>query len=79
MSWSDYNDPDFVPKFLDELIEKFENEDPDYLNKIRSNCGDDQECLFDSLATEREEIGLLTKNSSTQIKQQQTDLGGSHF
>ncbi|XP_070535580.1 mucin-like protein [Ptychodera flava] len=74
-SWSDYNDPTFKPLFLDELIKKYETEDPTYLNKIRSNCGDDQECLFDSLATEREEIGLLTRNSSTQIRQQQTDLG----
>ncbi|XP_070537256.1 mucin-like protein [Ptychodera flava] len=74
-SWSDYNDPTFEPLFLDELIDNYEREDPAYLSKVRSNCGDDQECLFDSLATEREEIGLLTRNSSTQIRQQQTDLG----
>ncbi|XP_077996694.1 uncharacterized protein LOC144450002, partial [Glandiceps talaboti] len=73
-SWSDYNDPSFTPLFLDELIIKFETENPTYLSQVRSNCGEDDECLFDSLATENEAIGLLTKNTSSQISVQKNDL-----
>nr|XP_006813857.1 PREDICTED: mucin-4-like [Saccoglossus kowalevskii] len=42
--------------------------------QARTNCGDNQECLFDTLATGREDIGILTKNTTTQIGSQVSDL-----
>ncbi|XP_072172571.1 uncharacterized protein [Diadema setosum] len=46
-SWSDYNDPDFMPPFLDELTAAA---DPSTLATAEQACGDNRECLFDYLA-----------------------------
>ncbi|XP_077864356.1 mucin-like protein, partial [Saccoglossus kowalevskii] len=78
-SWEDYQHLDFMPKFLDELIEQYETStdpaDINFIQQARTNCGDNQECLFDTLATGREDIGILTKNTTTQIGSQVSDLG----
>ncbi|XP_072176489.1 uncharacterized protein [Diadema setosum] len=46
-SWDDYNDPDFVPQFLDELLAGASTEER---NAALELCGDDRSCLFDYLA-----------------------------
>ncbi|XP_070549910.1 fibrillin-1-like [Ptychodera flava] len=67
-TWQDYNDLDFVPFFLDELIASFEANDTDFLNTARGICQDDDDCLFDTLATKATAIGETTKQASTGFK-----------
>ncbi|XP_038045729.1 uncharacterized protein LOC119720211 isoform X2 [Patiria miniata] len=58
--WADYNNLTFVPLFLDELIAEAERDDPTFLAEVRSTCGDNSMCLFDSLATKDTAVGMAT-------------------
>ncbi|PIK46326.1 putative fibrillin-1 [Apostichopus japonicus] len=61
MTWNDYNDVEFIPSFLDELIGSYENQT---LYSLASEvCGTDIQCLFDSLAMRDVSIGLSTKRT----------------
>ncbi|XP_033102532.1 uncharacterized protein LOC117105480, partial [Anneissia japonica] len=57
-SYSDVNDESFRPKFLDELLDTAE---PALLDEANSVCGNNQECLFDVLATQNINIGESTR------------------
>ncbi|XP_071487672.1 uncharacterized protein [Diadema antillarum] len=70
-SWSDYNDPDFRPPFLDELLTAA---DPATRAAALEACGDDRECLFDYLAVGRS-FGLNTMATAevNEINQQRLE------
>ncbi|KAJ8035710.1 Mucin-like protein [Holothuria leucospilota] len=62
MNWTSYNDLDFVPVFLDELVTQYENATIYKLASVA--CGENIQCLFDSLATMDVSIGLGTRKTS---------------
>ncbi|XP_033117071.1 fibrillin-2-like [Anneissia japonica] len=57
-SYSNVNDESFRPKFLDELLDTAK---PALLDEANSVCGNNQECLFDVLATQNINIGESTR------------------
>ncbi|XP_030844885.1 fibrillin-1 isoform X2 [Strongylocentrotus purpuratus] len=67
--WSYYNDPDYVPPFLSELIAA----DPDLAAQAKAFCGDSEACLFDSLAVDPS-VGLDTLSSNNAFEIQLSDL-----
>ncbi|XP_071942282.1 uncharacterized protein [Antedon mediterranea] len=56
-SYADFNDESFRPKFLSELMA---SADPAMLQQAQDQCGTNQECIFDTLATNSLEIGMNT-------------------
>ena len=71
-SWHTYNDLDFQPVFLVDL----ENSaSPDDLTEARELCGDNKECLFDTLVTKNVKIGKSTLDKE-QVLQQESDMLG---
>ena len=72
-SWSDYNKVDYIPAFLDELLAKYEG--TEFLKKVYEVCGmDNEECLFDSLATNSTEIGAITKATDEAFQEMVSNL-----
>ncbi|XP_077996690.1 uncharacterized protein LOC144449997 [Glandiceps talaboti] len=67
-SWSTYNDPEFVPYFLDELISRFNSSDKEFLDTATTTCGDNTQCLYDTLATRATRIGKAAKLSSAEFQ-----------
>ena len=53
MDVDDYSDPDFVPAFLDDVVN---TAPPNVINF----CNDDLQCIFDFNQTGSEEIGMGT-------------------
>lgn len=73
MTWNDYNDVEFIPSFLDELIGSYENKT---LYRLASEvCGTDIQCLFDSLAMRDVSIGLSTKRTGFVLQDDAQWLG----
>ena len=70
-SWDDYNDPDFVPPFLDQLLA---NATEEKRAEVLALCGDNRECQFDSLAVGTE-FGAATTATSNAREEQQATLG----
>merc|ERR1712002_324764 len=70
-SWDDYNDLDFVPPFLDELLA---NATEAKRNEVLAQCGDDRECQFDSLAVGTE-FGAQSAATGSARAEQQATLG----
>ncbi|XP_071948053.1 uncharacterized protein [Antedon mediterranea] len=70
-SFSDFNDPDFQPVFLDVLQS---DADPTFLQQAEDTCEGNKECLFDALATNSLEIGMSTRNTEETNLQDQTTL-----
>ena len=64
---------DYEPIFLSDLIKRYEN-DP-FLDQANKTCDGDKECLFDSLATYDESVGLASKQSSETFVEQEGQLG----
>ncbi|XP_077861433.1 uncharacterized protein LOC100372549 [Saccoglossus kowalevskii] len=73
-SWELFNYPDFIPYFLDELINRFEEKDQDFLNMTRTACENNIDCVYDTLATRAMEIGLYTKTKSTVFEESAAQL-----
>ncbi|XP_077865608.1 mucin-like protein [Saccoglossus kowalevskii] len=73
-SWELFNYPDFTPYFIDELIDKFEEKDKDFLNMTRTACDNNIDCVYDTLATRAMEIGLYTKTKSTVFEESAAQL-----
>ncbi|XP_022101062.1 uncharacterized protein LOC110984828 [Acanthaster planci] len=73
-TWADYNNLTFIPLFLDELIAEAERDDPTFLAEIRSSCGDNDMCLFDSLATKNMDIGMATMAKGEENQQNAAEL-----
>ncbi|XP_033122638.1 uncharacterized protein LOC117121521, partial [Anneissia japonica] len=59
------NDEAFVPKFLEDLIE--ENEGTELYSKAVETCGDNSQCVFDSLATKDTNTGANTLQTNEVI------------
>ena len=73
-TWESVNiHAEYEPKFLSDLIKIYEN-DP-FLDQVNKTCDGDQECLFDSLATYDENVGLASKQSSETFVEQEGQLG----
>lgn len=73
MNWTSYNDLEFVPVFLDELITQYENATIYKLASVA--CGQSIQCLFDSLATMDVSIGLATRKTSFVLEDDAQWLG----
>lgn len=72
-TWSDFNDRDFVPSFLDDLVKTFEN---GTLYKLATElCGNSIQCLFDSLALQDVSVGLSTKRTGYVLEDDAQLLG----
>ena len=72
--FSYYNKPDYVPLFLSELIAN----DPETAAAALVFCGDDESCLFDSLAVDPS-VGLETLSSGNTFEVQVSELGKMGF
>ncbi|XP_077993853.1 uncharacterized protein LOC144447650 [Glandiceps talaboti] len=70
-SWTTYNVNSFVPKFLDELQQ---NSNSALVIQAQNTCGEDMQCLFDTLATEDIQVGEATKTTSEQFQTNLADL-----
>ena len=68
-TWDDYNDPDFVPPFLDQLLADATEEKR---AEVLTLCGDNRECQFDSLAVGTEFGAESTATANERVDQQQT-------
>ncbi|XP_070549897.1 mucin-like protein [Ptychodera flava] len=73
-TWSSINRPGFTPFFYDELVTRYTNRDPDYLNTARLVCGGDKECLYDALATRTLGIAMATKTASEEFTETDNQL-----
>ncbi|XP_071482117.1 uncharacterized protein [Diadema antillarum] len=63
LTWAAFNNASFTPVFLDELIAETEMTNSTLLALARASCGDSEECLFDTLATKDQNVGLSTKQT----------------
>ena len=61
-SWADYFDPNFTPAYQPTFT------DPALEEKAMEICGDDQFCVFDIAATEREEVGMSTMQGNLDLE-----------
>ena len=61
-SWADYFDPDFTPAYQPTFT------DPALEERAMEICGDDQFCVFDIAATEREEVGMSTMQGNLDLE-----------
>ena len=61
-SWADYFDPDFTPAYQPTFT------DPALEERTMEICGDDQFCVFDIAATEREEVGMSTMQGNLDLE-----------
>ncbi|KAJ8038277.1 Mucin-4 [Holothuria leucospilota] len=66
-TWSDYNDVNFVPYLLDELISQTEVEDPEFYSNVTDTCGSSRVCTYDALASKNVDVGEGTKNSEENL------------
>ena len=69
--WNYYNDPTFEPPFLDELLASV---DVATREEAEAQCGDNRECLFDSLAVGLE-LGSDSMTTGSDREDQQTTIG----
>ncbi|KAJ8038778.1 IgGFc-binding protein [Holothuria leucospilota] len=56
------NESSYQPIFLEQLISDYETNDPTFLASARSTCGDNEQCLYDTLATGNDTIGNATRD-----------------
>ncbi len=78
--WSEYNNLTYVPKFLDELVNVAESEDSAFLAEAYDTCGmDNNECLFDTLATNSTELGANTMAVDAMFQELVENLGKSNL
>ena len=61
-SWADYFDPNFTPAYQPAFT------DPALEERAMEICGDDQFCVFDIAATEREEVGMSTMQGNLDLE-----------
>ena len=61
-SWADYFDIDFTPAYQTTFT------DPALEERAMEICGDDQFCVFDIAATEREEVGMSTMQGNLDLE-----------
>ena len=61
-SWADYFDLDFTPAYQPTFT------DPALEERAMEICGDDQFCVFDIAATEREEVGMSTMQGNLDLE-----------
>ena len=61
-SWVDYFDPNFTPAYQPTFT------DPALEERAMEICGDDQFCVFDIAATEREEVGMSTMQGNLDLE-----------
>ena len=61
-SWTDYFSPDFTPAYQPTFT------DPALEERAMEICGDDQLCVFDIAATEREEVGMSTMQGNLDLE-----------
>ena len=61
-SWADYFDPNFTPAYQPTFT------DPALEERAMEICGDDQFCVFDIAATEREEVGMSTMQGNLDLE-----------
>ena len=61
-SWADYFDPDFTPAYQPTFTH------PALEERAMEICGDDQFCVFDIAATEREEVGMSTMQGNLDLE-----------
>ena len=61
-SWADYFDPNFTPAYRPTFT------DPALEERAMDICGDDQFCVFDIAATEREKIGMSTMQGNLNLE-----------
>lgn len=73
--WSDYNDVNFMPYFLDELISQTEIEDPGFYSNVTDTCGSSRVCTYDALASKSVDVGEGTKNSEENLASGSQSLG----
>ena len=71
-SWHTFNNLEFAPVFLEDLEN---NALPIDLAEARELCGDNKECLFDTLVTKNAKIGKATLDKE-QVLQQESDMLG---
>ncbi|XP_022099124.1 mucin-4-like isoform X5 [Acanthaster planci] len=62
-SWAELNDLTFIPKFLDDLINEA---DTVSLQTARDTCGQNKVCLYDTLATGNEAVGMASMEINDQ-------------
>ena len=62
-SWADYFDPNFTPAYQPTFT------DPALEARAMEICGDDQFCVFDIAATEREEVGMSTMQGNLDLEE----------
>ncbi|XP_072020294.1 uncharacterized protein [Amphiura filiformis] len=71
--WDTYNDKDYVPKFLDELLVIYDG--TEFLAQAYEVCGmENTECLFDALATNSTEIGANTAKTDEMFQELVSNL-----
>ena len=69
--WDYYNDPDFLPPFLDEVLA---NATDEQRAAAEETCGDDRACLFDYLAV-GPSLGADSMETAAQRENELQDLG----
>ena len=72
-TWDDFNDLDFVPVFFDELLTEFGNNT--LYTAAQLICVGNQQCIFDTLATENVFIGANTKITEESLQYDAQSLG----
>ena len=77
LSWSSYQDFAFQPVFLGDLLVNFDNST--FLNDTYMVCGDDQQCLFDALATRNLMVGENTRRTGLSLEDDAQALGKFYF
>ncbi|XP_072014975.1 uncharacterized protein [Amphiura filiformis] len=70
-SWHTFNDLEFQPVYLADLEN---NADPDYLAAAKDMCGDNKECLFDTLVTKNDKIGKATLDKEIVLQEESDNL-----
>lgn len=65
----------FQPRFLSDLVSDFETNNPTFLASARSTCEANNQCLFDTLAAENENLGAATREMQETNEQNERVLG----
>ena len=71
-TWHTFNDLDFQPVYLVDLEA---NANPDYLVAAKELCGDNKECLFDTLVTKNDKIGKSTLDKEIILQEESDNIG----
>ena len=75
--YDDYVDPGFTPVFLEDAESIFSNST--LQKETKKICGDNKQCMFDIAVSGKTNIGQVTLNSISNLKERERNLLISKF